>query len=153
MEAILEKPTPSDRKLAKAVKGKVTEATAELAKNTADTIALKIDGYKDAIDIPKSAIFIFFAILDNMADGNSIALILSDSKAHISTQQAADLLGVSRPHVVHLLDKGEIPFFKVGTHRKIHLKDLITYDKKIKKNRADKLDFLAAQAQELNMGY
>lgn len=153
MEAILEKPTPSDQKLAKAVQGKVIEATVELAKNTADTIALKIDGYKDAIDIPKSAIFLFFTILDNMADGNSIALILSDSKGHISTQQAADLLGVSRPHVVHLLDKGEIPFFKVGTHRKIHLKDLIAYDKKLKKSRADKLDFLAAQAQELNMGY
>jgi excisionase family DNA binding protein len=88
-----------------------------------------------------------------MADGNSIALFFSDRNADISTQQAAELLGVSRPHIVSLLEKGDIPFFKVGTHRRIHLKDLIAYNKKIKKNKADKLDFLAAQAQELNMGY
>jgi excisionase family DNA binding protein len=86
-------------------------------------------------------------------EGNSIAHFFSDSNADISTQQAADLLGVSRPHIVSLLEKGDIPFLKVGTHRRIHLKDLIAYDKKIKKSRADKLDFLAAQAQELNMGY
>ena len=88
-----------------------------------------------------------------MEDGNSISLFFSDNNADINTQQAAELLGVSRPHIVSLLENGEIPFLKVGTHRRIHLKDLIAYDKKIKKNRADKLDFLAAQAQELNIGY
>lgn len=153
MEAILEKPTKSDQKFAKALRGKVTEASVEVAKSSADTIALRIAGYGKALDIPKSAMHLFFAILDNMAEGNSIALILSDSKADISTQQAADLLGVSRPHVVSLLERGDIPHFKVGTHRRIHLKDVILYDKKMKKNRADKLDMLAAQAQELNMGY
>ncbi len=96
---------------------------------------------------------LLFTILDNMADGNSFALFLSDNNAEISTQQGADLLGVSRPHLVSLLEKGEIPFHKVGTHRRIQLKDLIAYDKKIKKNRTDKLDFLADQAQELNLGY
>lgn len=88
-----------------------------------------------------------------MADGNSIALLLSDNKTEISTQQAAELLGTSRPYIVSLLEKGEIPFTKVGTHRRIQLKDLIAYKQKIKKNRADKLGFLAAQAQDLNMGY
>jgi excisionase family DNA binding protein len=88
-----------------------------------------------------------------MAEGNPIALILSGKKDDISTQQAADLLGVSHPHIVHLLERGEIPHFKVGTHRRIHLSDLIAFDKKMKKNRADKLDLLAAQAQALNMGY
>lgn len=153
MEAILEKTTKSDQKIAKALRTKVTEAAIKVAKSDTDTVALKIDGYKPSLDIPKSAIRLFFTILNNMADGNSIALLLSDSNTDISTQQAADLLGVSRPHVVSLLEKREIPFFKVGTHRRIHLKDLIAYDKKVKKNRADKLDFLASQAQELNLGY
>lgn len=153
METILEKTSKSDQKVAKALRTKVTEASAEVAKSSTETIALKIEGYKKSLEIPKSAIQLFFRILDSMADGNSIALLLSDSNADLSTQQAADLLGVSRPHVVNLLEKGEVPFFKVGTHRRIHLKDIIAYKKRIKKNRADKLDFLAAQAQELNMGY
>jgi excisionase family DNA binding protein len=153
MESRLEKTSKSDQKIAKALRTKVTEASAKVAKSSTETIALKIEGYKQSMKIPKSAIQLFFRILDSMADGNSIALFFSDSNADISTQQAADLLGVSRPHIVSLLEKGDIPFLKVGTHRRIHLKDLIAYDKKIKKNRADKLDFLAAQAQELNMGY
>lgn len=153
MESRLEKTSKSDQKIAKALRTKVTEASAKVAKVNTETIVLKIEGYKKSMEIPKSAIKLFFRILDSMADGNSIALFFSDRNADISTQQAAELLGVSRPHIVSLLEKGGIPFFKVGTHRRIHLKDLIAYNKKIKKNRADKLDFLAAQAQELNMGY
>jgi len=92
-------------------------------------------------------------MLDKIADGNSIALLLSDNKSEISTQQAAELLGTSRPYIVSLLEKGEIPFTKVGTHRRIQMNDLIAYNQKMKKNRAHKLDFLTAQAQDLKMGY
>lgn len=153
MEAILEKTTRSDQKIARALRSRVTEVSAAVAKTNSNTIPLRIAGYKQPFEIPKSAMTLLFTILDNMADGNSFALFLSDNNAEISTQQGADLLGVSRPHLVSLLEKGEIPFYKVGTHRRIQLKDLIAYDKKIKKNRADKLDFLADQAQELNLGY
>jgi len=66
---------------------------------------------------------LLFEILDNMAMGKSITLI--PSEAEVSTQQAADMLNVSRPHLVKLLEKGEIPFKKVGSHRRIQLKDLI----------------------------
>jgi excisionase family DNA binding protein len=153
MEAILEKTTKRDQKIAKALRPKVTEASAEIAKKTGDKISLQIEGYKELMEIPKSALSILFMVLNRMAEGNSFALFLSYNNENIGTQQAADLLNVSRPHIVSLLEKGEIPFHKVGTHRRIHLKDLITYDKKIKKNRTDKLDFLADQAQELNLGY
>src|SRR5687767_1998413 len=121
MESRLEKTSKSDQKIAKALRTKVTEASAKVAKASTETIALRIEGYKQSMKIPKSAIQLFFRILDSMADGNSIALFFSDSNADISTQQAADLLGVSRPHIVSLLEKGDIPFFKVGTHRRIHL--------------------------------
>ena len=94
---------------------------------------------------------LLFEILDNMAMGKSITLI--PSEAEVSTQQAADMLNVSRPHLVKLLEKGEIPFKKVGSHRRIQLKDLINYDKKIKQTRSDELDFIAEQAQDLNPGY
>ena len=86
-----------------------------------------------------------------MAKGKSIALLLSDSE--ISTQQAADILNVSRPHLIKLLEEGRIPFKKVGTHRRIKLNDLLEYQSKIKNERRQHLDTLAKEAQELNLGY
>ncbi|SFO36030.1 DNA binding domain-containing protein, excisionase family [Chitinophaga sp. YR627] len=153
MEAILEKTTRTDQEIARAIRPKVSEVSTEIAKNESDKVSLKIAGYEEELEIPKSAILLFFTILDKMAEGNSFALFHSDNNTDISTQQAAEMLGVSRPHIVNLLEKGEIPFHKVGTHRRIQLKDLIAYDKKMKKKRADNLDFLAGQAQDLNLGY
>lgn len=115
------------------------------------SVAITIDDSKKVLEIPKKAVILLFTILDNMADGKSITLLPSD--AAISTQQAADILNVSRPHVVSLLNKGEIPYIKVGTHRRIQLNDILAYDKKLQKNRNSKLNFLAKQAQELNLGY
>jgi excisionase family DNA binding protein len=86
-----------------------------------------------------------------MAEGKSITLIPSD--AEVSTQQAADILNVSRPHLVKLLEDGKIAFTKVGTHRRIEIQNLMDYQKNLKKNRRKHLGFLAEQAQELNLGY
>ena len=86
-----------------------------------------------------------------MAAGKSMALILSDTT--VGTQEAADFLEVSRPHVVRLLEKGEIPFSKVGIHRRIKVSDLVAYQKKMNSTRSKQLNFLAKQAQELNLGY
>jgi excisionase family DNA binding protein len=86
-----------------------------------------------------------------MAAGKSMAIILSDTT--IGTQEAAEYLGVSRPHIVRLVEKGEIPFSKVGTHRRIKLSELLAYQKKMKATRRKQLNFLAQQAQELGLGY
>jgi excisionase family DNA binding protein len=86
-----------------------------------------------------------------MAAGKSIAIILSDTA--IGTQEAADYLEVSRPYVVRILEKGEIPFSKAGTHRRIKVADLVAYQKRMKATRSKQLSFLAKQAQELNLGY
>lgn len=86
-----------------------------------------------------------------MADGKSITLVPSGTE--VTTQQAADMLNVSRPHVVKLLGEGKIPFKKIGAHRRIMLDDVIAYDNQQKASRKQQLDFLSKQAQELNMGY
>ena len=80
-----------------------------------------------------------------------MAIILSD--ATIGTQEGADYLGVSRPYVVRLLEKGEIPFSKVGTHRRIKVSDLVAYQKKMKATRKKQMNSLAQQAQGPDMGY
>ena len=103
------------------------------------------------LTIPAKALQLLAVILDSMAQGKTISLLASDSE--MSTQQAANLLQVSRPHLVKLLEEGLIPFRKVGSHRRLVLRDILSYEAQQKERRLDHLRFLAQQAQELNLGY
>ena len=71
----------------------------------------------------------------------------------MTTQIAADLLNVSRPYLLSLLEQGKIPHRKVGTKRRILMKDILAFKEKTAKQRLKTLEVLAKQAQDLNMGY
>ena len=93
------------------------------------------------ITIPRKAPELLQFILSSMAQGKAVSLIPSDSE--LTTQQAADMLNVSRPHLVKLLEQGALPFKKIGSHRRILLEDLLAYKAKQTKQREHQLQLLA----------
>jgi len=103
------------------------------------------------IELPAAAVHLLVHLLTQMAEGNAVTLM--PIHAQLTSQQAADLLGVSRPFLVKLLDEKKIPFHKVGTHRRIQFSDLMAYKQTMDAQRHEALDELARQSQELDMGY
>ncbi len=89
--------------------------------------------------------------LERFAAGEAVTV--QSLSSEMSTQEVADYLSVSRPHVVKLLETGKIPFHKVGSHRRVKRQDVIQYDQKITRLREKALTELSAEAQRLGLGY
>jgi excisionase family DNA binding protein len=116
----------------------------------------RIDFYDDKgtaspVRIPTSALRLLLDFLTEMGQGNAVSII--PIHAELTTQEAADVLNVSRPFLIQLLKKGDMPCHMVGTHRRVRYQDVIDYKKRIDAERRRVLDEMAAQAQELGMGY
>ena len=103
----------------------------------------------EPVDIPTSAVRLLKEILDHMAHGNGVAL--TPLHAELTTRQAADLLQVSRTHLVQLLDEGRIPYRKVGAHRRVRARDILDYRRETESRRHKALDELTAADQNLGL--
>lgn len=103
----------------------------------------------DVVKIPASAMQLLVKMLSEMGQGHAVALTPIESE--ITTQQAADILNVSRPFLVQLLEKGEIPFRKVGTRRRIQTEDVLAYKQEMYEKRHQALAELTAYDQELGL--
>jgi excisionase family DNA binding protein len=105
----------------------------------------------EMIGIPASAFQALRRVVDAMSRGQTI--VLAPQEEELTSQQAADLLRVSRPHLVKLLDDGEIPFHRVGTHRRVRVEDVLAYRKRRFQNRREKLDELTRLSEDFEGGY
>lgn len=110
---------------------------------------LSIEGEK--VPLPQYAVKLLCSILSQMAEGNAFMLV--PKHASLSTQEGADLLNVSRPFFVKLLEAGEMPFQKIGNRRRVFADDVIKYKEKTLKVRRKILQDLVDEAQDLDMGY
>ncbi len=147
--ALLSTPSDVEKALAK-------ESSRQLApliqkERTSTSISILEDDLGQRIVVPNVAISLLLEILTQMAQGNAVTLM--PYHAELTTQQAADLLNVSRPFLVKLLESGELAHRMVGKHRRVLLQDVMKYKENIDRARNETLNELVAQAQELNMGY
>jgi excisionase family DNA binding protein len=108
-------------------------------------------GESEAIELPQAVAPLLIDILHEMAIGNEIKLV--SSQADLTTQQAANVLSVSRPFLIGLLEAGVIAHYKVGTHRRLKLSDIQAYLAKLESNRVEAMKELADQSQDLGLGY
>lgn len=105
----------------------------------------------ETVTLPRGAVLLLVQLLTEMSRGNAVTLM--PIQAQLTTQQAAEILGVSRPFIIKELRDGKLPFHRVGTHRRILFRDLMAYKKKCYETHDAAMDELVGQAQELKLGY
>lgn len=102
---------------------------------------------KTTVKLPAPAVGLLVRILEEMARGNAMTIVPVHTE--LTTQEAADMLNISRPSLIQLLDEGKIEYRRVGTHRRVRFKALMKYKRQADEARRAALNELAAYDQEL----
>jgi excisionase family DNA binding protein len=143
---------PLEREVNAAVQGQ--RALAAFLSTGVETQRIQVfgpDNKAHQVELPMSALRLLMDVLNELAAGNAVKVV--PVHAELTTQEAADMLNVSRPHLVKLLEEGALPFHKVGKHRRVRFADLMQFKSARDQASEEALRQLAQQAQELDMGY
>jgi excisionase family DNA binding protein len=122
-----------------------------LRRKGAVTLTVEQDEHASDLELPPVVLRMVGMILNELAEGRGVALAAIDRE--VSTGRAAEILNVSRPHLVKILESGKIPFRKVGSHRRLRLADVMEYRARQDAETDRAFGDLVAQAQELGLGY
>ena len=123
----INKPTKDEQK---AAQESYIRLTASLDKLSSTNPEIEIEETEEKIRIPLSALKLLADILKEISQGNPISIV--PIATEVTTQAAAEMIGCSRPHIVKLLEEAEIPYTKVGKHRRIKYEDIVKYKKAMK---------------------
>ena len=141
-------PSPQDAAIARS-SGQILSHYAGMARPL--KLRVREGGQEQPIELPAGAVDLLMHLLEAMAAGQGVTLI--PEGAELTTVQAADVLNVSRPFLIKLLDQKAIPHRKVGRHRRIRMEDVMAYKDAIDRERERVLDQLTREAQAQDMGY
>lgn len=145
-------PSAEDQELARRGKVVLLDAFRRHAATGEVTARLSLDdgdGHHD-VELPTSTARLLLRVLEYMGEGRAISLTPQD--AEVSTQVAADILNVSRPFVVKLVESGEMPCRRVGTHRRLRMTDVLAKKQDMEAEYEQAARDLTAIGQELG-GY
>ncbi|AOY95369.1 DNA-binding protein [Cupriavidus sp. USMAA2-4] len=143
---------PVEREVQAAVQGQ--RALAAYLATQVETQRIQIFDDKNQahqVELPTSALRLLVDILAELAGGNAVKVV--PVHAELTTQEAADLLNVSRPHLVKLLEDGALPFHRAGKHRRVRFSDLMQFKAARDQASEQAMAELAHQAQVSDMGY
>lgn len=123
----IKRPTKAEQKTAVESYAALASALKEIKKEQTE---IEIEETGEKIKIPLKALKLLSDVLKAMSEGNPISIV--PIATEVTTQKAAEILGCSRPHLVKLLEEGEIKFIKIGKHRRIKFEDILAYKQKMR---------------------
>jgi excisionase family DNA binding protein len=143
-------PTAEESAIAKACSRELSA----LLETEAETQTLSLgdtSAEQHIVQVPSSALRLLVDVLTELGEGNSVKLV--PVHAELTTQEAADLVNVSRPTFIKMLDDGLMPFSRTGNRRKVKFSDVQIYRQSLQEQRLQALDELSSLDQELGLGY
>lgn len=120
------------------------------ARDQVEFSVVRPDGTRDSVRIPKAAVALIRDVLAKLVDSERVAVLRED--AELSPEQAATVLGISRPLVVRRMDSGRLPFRYVGAHRRCRLSDVLKLRRE-EQGQREALDRLAADTEDLTRNH
>ena len=113
-----------------------------------DPVSVRVDD-EEPVTVPRAAMDLLVRVLGTMAAGQAVTIV--PEHAELTTTQAADVLNVSRPFLISLLEDGRIEFRKVGTHRRVKAESLLDYKRRDDAERRDAADELTQMSQDMDL--
>jgi excisionase family DNA binding protein len=142
-------PSPEEAALAK-LSSREMAAHVETRASTQQVSFTRKDGELQQVEVPVSALRLLIDILTELGDGNTVKMI--PVHAEMTTQEASDVLNMSRPTLIKLLDAGDVPYHRSGNRRKVKYSDVIAYKNTIDNKRLETLEALSALDQLHGLG-